>query len=264
MRFIIAALAASLLPFAAPADELRLVTAELPPYTFHVPPPTVSESGAPMGIVHEVVAEMARRVGHSGTIEYMPWTRAQELAMAGGNIGILSLTRTAEREPRYKWVQRIVLDDLVLVGGAGVDVSSLDRVKDRPVGVLRQSGAEHLLRQLGFSRIEAAGEEWVNAQKMRDRRLDAWLAPRLMVIHAYKEVGGDAASLSIGQIVRPSEIFFAASTDVSDDEAERWRGAFRAMEADGSYERIVAKYRRLRVEPMSEGARRNDETLWNY
>jgi ABC-type amino acid transport substrate-binding protein len=157
-----------------------------------------------------------------------------------------------------------VLDDLILVGGAGVNVSSLDKVKDRPTGVLLHSGAEALLRQLGASRIEPAGEEWINAQKMKERRLDAWLAPRLMVIHAYKEAGGDATTLNIGQIVRPSEIFFATSTDVSDDEAARWQNAFKQIEANGTYARIAAKYRKLKVEPVPETARRNDEALWNY
>ena len=238
MRWVITFLTAVLFISPAGAEGLRLVTAELPPYTFHEPPPSVSEIGQPMGIVQETIAEMARRVGQSPIVEYMSWTRAQDLAMTAKNIGILSLTRTPERKPHYKWVQQILLDDLILVGGAGVDVSSLDKVKNRPIGVLLHSGAEALLQSLGFTRIEPAGEEWVNAQKMKDRRIDAWLAPRLMVIYAYKQVGGDATVLNFGQIVRPSEIWFAASPDVSDEVAARWQDAFKAMQADGSYARI--------------------------
>jgi hypothetical protein len=50
------ALAASLaLPLAPRITQagltLRLVTAELPPYCFHVPPPNVAEDGRPMGLV---------------------------------------------------------------------------------------------------------------------------------------------------------------------------------------------------------------------
>jgi hypothetical protein len=54
------------------AAELRLVTGELPPYAFHVPPPTVAEAGEPMGLVYEVVREIAWRIGHSGTVEFWP------------------------------------------------------------------------------------------------------------------------------------------------------------------------------------------------
>src|SRR3954468_5033982 len=154
----------------AAAQELRLLAAELPPYTYHEPPPTISENGRAMGIVDEAVREIARRVGHSGTIEYMPWARAQELAMRGPRVGILALTRSPEREARYRWAQRILTDDLVLAGGTGVDVSDLERVRERPIGVLLRSGAEVLLRERGFRRIEPAAEEWINALRLRERR----------------------------------------------------------------------------------------------
>ncbi len=253
---------------AAPAwaDELRLITAELPPYTFQVPPATVAEFPGPgQGLVQEVVAEMARRVGHSGTIEYMPWARAQQIAMTEPNVGILSLTRSPEREDKYRWLAKIVTDDLVLVGGQGVDVSGLDKVKDRPTGVLLRSGAEALLREKGFTRIEASPEEWLNAKKIKERRIDAWLAPRLMVIYAMQEVEGDPATLNFGTIVRASDIYLAASKSLPDAEAVKWENAFASMQADGSYDRIVQKYRRLKATPIPDDMRRlATDPVWPY
>ncbi len=246
------------------AAELRLLAAELPPFTYHQPPPTVSEIGEPRGIVYRLVKEMARRIGHSGNIEFMGWTHAQQLAKAGPNIGILALTRSPEREPLYNWMVEIVTDDLVLVGGAGVDVSDLDKAKNRPTGVLRTSGAEALLREHAFTRIEPASEEWVNAMKLRDRRIDAWLAPRLMVLFGWREIGGDATVLNIGELVRRSPIYFAASRDVSAAEAERWRSAFAQVRADGTYDRILVEYRRMKVEPIPEEQRHFERVEWGY
>ena len=243
------------------AAELRLVTGELPPYAFHVPPPTVAEAGEPRGLVYEVVREIAWRIGHSGTVEFWPWTHAQEMAMTQPDIGILALTRSPEREDKYRWLVNVVTDDLVLVGGAGVDVNDLAAVKDRPIGVLRRSGAEALLHERGFSRIQSATEEWINAQRMKDRLIDAWLAPRLMVLYAYREVGGDVSTLSIGQVVRRSEIWLAASKDVSDQEAGRWQSGFEQLRADGTYDAILARYARLRPEPVPED-RRAAEIQW--
>jgi polar amino acid transport system substrate-binding protein len=267
MRPVIVLIYASLMVLPAAAkDSVRLVTAELPPYTFQVPPDTVSEDPGPgQGMVHETVVEMAKRVGHSGRIEYMPWARAQQLTIDGADYGILSLTRTPEREPLYKWGVRIVTDDLVLAGGQGVDVSSLDKVKDRPIGVLLRSGAEALLKEKGFTRIQPAPEEWLNAQKMKERRIDAWLAPRLMVIHAMQEVRGDLASLNIGQIVRPSEIYLAFSRKVPDEEIAKWQNALKSMEADGTYQKILAKYYRYKVEPIPDDLRKYaTDPIWGY
>lgn len=264
MRVLLVFLLAWVAVVPAARAELRLVTGELPPFCYHVPPPTVSELGEPRGLVYEVVREMARRIGHSGNIEFMGWTRAQELALIEPNIGILALTRSPEREAFYNWMVNIVTDDLILVGGTGVDVSSLDKVRERPTGVLRTSGAEALLREMKFTRIEPASEEWVNALKLRDRRIDAWLAPRLMVLYGWREIGGDAAMLNIGQLVRRSEIYLATSRDVTAEESRRWQGAFEQVKADGTYDRILAYYKRLKVEPIPEDARRPERIEWGY
>jgi len=250
----------------AHAEPLRFVTAELPPYTFQVPPATVSEQPGPgQGLVQEAVTEMARRLGTSVAIEYMDWDGAQKLALSRPGVGILSITRTPEREDHYQWCCRIVTDDLILVGGQGVDVSSLEKVKDRPIGVLFHSGAEALVRSLGFNRVQASPEEWLNATKMKERRIDAWLAPRLMVIHAYKEVGADASTLNFGQIVRPSEIYLAFSKDTPASEVQRWSDACKQIQDDGTLERIVQRYSRLKVEPIPDDRRRftPGSVLWN-
>ena len=259
-------LAAAAAAFAAQAQTLRFVTAELPPYTFQVPPATVAEVPGPgQGLVHEAVVEMARRLGTSVAIEYMDWDGAQRLALSRPNIGILSITRTPEREEHYLWCCRIVTDDLILVGGQGIDVTSLKNVRDRPVGVLFHSGAEALVRSLGFSRVQVAPEEWLNATRMKDRRIDAWLAPRLMVIHAYKEIGADASTLNFGQIVRPSEIYLAFSKGTPEAEAARWAGALKQIQDDGTLDRILARYSRLKVEPIPDDQRRftRGSILWN-
>ena len=248
MRILIVLLAA-ILGWTPPAtaqgraSELRLLAAELPPYTFQIPPANVSETpGVDYGLVLEVVSEMARRVGHSGRVEFMLWGEAQRIAQTQPNVGILALTRTPERENRYRWLVNIVTDDLILVGSQGIDVSSLGNARERPVGVLGRSGAEALIQQ---------------------RRIDAWLAPRLMVIYAMHEIGGNLEALNFGEIVRRSEIFLAASKDLPDAEAQKWEQAFAAVRADGTYQRIVDEYSRLKIVPIPDDMRRRfGQPVW--
>lgn len=251
------ALAGISLAGAAAAQDLRLLAAELPPYTYQVPSASVSEQPGPgRGLIHDLVAEAARRVGHPGRIEYVPWFRAQEIAQAEPRVGILALTRSPEREERYRWLLHLYTDDLVLVGSPGVDVSDLARVRDRPVGVLQRSGAEALLRSLGFTRIAPQREEWMNAKAMKDRRIDAWVAPRAMVVHAVREVRGNLDVLQFGQVIRRSELYLAASKDLPDDEAARWGAAWAAMRADGTAERIIREDQNPRVDPIDDEKRR--------
>lgn len=261
VRRVATALALALALPAIPARaELRLLAAELPPYTYRVPSGSVTEQPGPgHGIVYDAVVEMARRVGHSGRIEFVPWFRAQEMARTGPQVGILALTRSPDREPAYRWMVEVLVDDLVLVGAPGVDVSALARVKDRPVGVLANSGAQALLREAGFTKISPQREEWLNARRIRERRIDAWLAPRAMVIHAVREVSGNLDVLQFGQIVRPSPIYLAASPDVSEAEAGRWRAAFEAMRADGTWDAIQRRHEGEAVDPVQDAVRRIQE-----
>jgi polar amino acid transport system substrate-binding protein len=247
-----------------PAKELRLLAAELPPYTFQIPPASVAETpGVNHGYVYEVVTEMAKRIGHTGLVEFMPWGEAQRITRAQPNIGILVLTRTPERENQYRWLAKIVTDDLIVVGGQGIDVSNLDKVKDRPIGVLGHSGAEALLKERGFTRIRPQPEEWLNARLMQQRRIDAWLAPRLMIIYAMREIGGNLEALNFGEIVRQSEIYLAASKDLSDAEAEKWGKAFVAVKADGTYQRIADEYNRMKILPIPDDLRRRfSQPVW--
>jgi polar amino acid transport system substrate-binding protein len=244
--------------------ELRLLAAELPPYTYQVPSASVSEQPGPgRGVIHDAVVEMARRVGHSGRIEYMPWFRAQEIAQSEPGVGILALTRSPEREDKYLWMVKIMDDDLVLVGAPGVDVSDLSKVRDRPVGVLASSGAEALARGLGLAKVSPQREEWMNARRMKERRIDAWIAPRAMVIHAVREVGGNLDVLQFGQVIRTSHLYLAASKDLPEAQARKWQAAFAAMQADGTMAAILRRYERLRVDPVEDELRRIREEPFN-
>ncbi len=77
-----------------------------------------------------------------------------------------------------------------------------------------------------------------------------------MALHAVREVGGDVSTLNIGAVVRRSEIWFAASRGLPETEVARWRRGFDEMRVDGTYDRILARYARLRPAPVPEEARR--------
>jgi len=82
---------------------------------------------------------------------------------------------------------------------------------------------------------------------------------------ATQEVQGDLATLNIGEIVRGSDIYLAASKNLPDAEAAKWEKAFESMQADVSYQRIVQKYRRLKAEPIPDDRRRlANDPIWTY
>src|SRR5262249_34030581 len=144
-----------------------------------------------------------------------------------------------------------------------VDVSDLTKVRDRPVGVLASSGAEALARGLGFSKVSPQREEWMNAKRIKERRIDAWIAPRAMVIHAVREGRGNLDVLHFGQVIRTSPIYLAASKSLPEAEARKWQAAFAAMQSDGTMAAIRRRYEQIQVDPVEDELRRIREEPFN-
>ena len=168
--------------------------------------------------------------------------------MAGPDVGILALTRSPEREARYRWIFNVVTDDLVLVGLPGTEVGDLAALKDRPVGVLRVSGAEVLLREQGFTRVEPAAEEWTNAERLRERLIDAWLAPRLMVLWAWRgDAGRSGRSWRSARSSAAARSGSPARPTSSPEIAALWGGGSRSSRPTAATTRIVSRYLRLQA-----------------
>ena len=82
-----------------------------------------------------------------------------------------------------------------------------------------------------------------------------------MIMWAWREALGDPAQLAIGQVVRQSEIWFAGSPGIEPEIAALWARKFEELRADGSYQRLLDRYLRLRPEPMGG---QPTEIPWGY
>jgi len=103
----------------------------------------------------------------------------------------------------------------------------------------------------------------MNAKRLKDRRIDAWVAPRSMIIHAVREVRGNLDVLQFGQVVRVSELYLAASKNLPESEARKWQEAFAAMQADGSWAAIRRRYEQVTVDSVEDEKRHVREEPFN-
>lgn len=228
----------------SPSIETEILAAVIPPYLFEKDGP----GSASVGVISELVKEMARRIGHSGRITYVPWARAQQMtreARDGVPRLIIPLTRTEAREYQYKWVAPLLEDEALLVSVKGKTplITSAEQAKGMPAGALLGSPQEALLRELNFTTVDAGVDEETNARKLNAGRLQVWFVARMVAPFLYKQAGFNASDLQYGVKLRTNDLYLGASPNLSDAEADRWRNALRAMQDDGTYEKIVSKYR---------------------
>ncbi|WAE53098.1 hypothetical protein [Stutzerimonas frequens] len=98
----------ALLPFAsasADGETINLLTQNFPPFSMADDGKNFAKEDAISGIDADVVAALFKRadVPYAMTLRF-PWSRLQKLAEKTPGFAVFSLSRTPEREPKYKWV----------------------------------------------------------------------------------------------------------------------------------------------------------------
>lgn len=221
------------------SEVLRIVAGTIPGFC----EAKTTAAGGVSGVSCVLVAEMARRVGYTRPIDLMPQARSIETARAGPMV-LLPLGRNDSREAFFQWHIKLLEDDVLLVArhDAGVDISSVGAVRDKPVGGLRGGMAFDIAEREGLTRLEAVAEERLNARKLAVGRIAAWVGVWNTIKRAQASENLPVEALKRGAILRRAEIHLAASRDVPLAELARWKAALDAMKADGTYRHILAEY----------------------
>lgn len=220
----------------ARAEVLRVVAGMIPGFC------ETRDKGV-SGVSCVLVAEMARRVGFKRPIELMPQLRSIETARVGPLV-LLPLGRNDAREPYFQWQIKLLEDDVLLVAreGSAVDISSIEALRNMPVGSLRGGMAYEIAAREGLTHLEAVAEERLNARKLAVGRIAAWVGVWNTIKRAQASENLPVSALRRGAILRRAEIHLAASPDVPASDLARWKAALDAMKADGTYRRILSDY----------------------
>lgn len=206
--------------------------------------PFVSRDGQP-GLFREATEEMLRRAGLPYTLTLTPWRRAQAEVLGGGGGLIMNLARTPARETEYRWMVRVLPTAYVLAGLAKDYQSLTEAFADGPVVVLAGTPrADEALKSGGPDRVVQVNDPQQAVRLLRGGRVSAWYEIDLRILHAWRSAGFAPESLRIGAPQQVTGSYLAANPGLPDaDRVEaRLRMAFASMQADGSWQRILAAY----------------------
>lgn len=227
------------LPPAAYSTEtpapLRLLVGEVPPYAI--------PAGVPgPGALVEITQELAKRVGVTVEVEFYPWTRALVTAALKPRTLVLPVTRTEEREARYRWMVKLVRQRLVFVGLQGKrDLSDSAALKQARVAVLRGTPYKRMLLDAGFTDVAECSTIRECLRMVRSGIADASFGAE-DAQRAAAQGDGKHGDIEFSPPFQQNDVWLAGSTDISEDEARKWHAAMEALRADGTVSRILRKY----------------------
>jgi len=241
-RCVLAALLLLVLTVTAQAQGLKIITENAPPLNYTE---DGTETGKLTGQAVEIVKEIQKRIQDTTPIEVMPWARGYDLVQKEANVMLFSTTRTEAREKLFQWVGPVAVNDWVFVAkkGSPITISSLDDAKKvGSIGAYKNDSRELFLKEQGFTNVDSVDDPATLLKKLVSGRNDLWLSDK----DEYKEVAKankvDAADLTPLYTVKRTELYMAFSQGTDAGTIQKWQKAYDDLKADGTYEKIVAKW----------------------
>ena len=236
MRPFLLATALTLLPLTAlPSEPLRLVVGEMPPYA-------MSDDPIGPGALVELTQELGRRVGEPVQVTFYPWTRAL-LASQQPRTLVLPLTRTAERESKYRWMVKIYKQKYLFIGRHGdPQLGDPALLRNARVVVVRGTPHQRTLTDARYAHVSECTTIKECMRMVKKGIADATYGAEDVHRYAAKLDGNKESEFEFSPVFQTGEVWLAGSTDLSEDEARKWRAALEAARTDGAIARILRKY----------------------
>ncbi|WP_137174723.1 ABC transporter substrate-binding protein [Massilia sp. HP4] len=219
----------------APQPRLYLTTETSAPSSMLV-------NGRVVGIATDKLRSALARTGVAYEIALLPWKRAYTAALQRPDTCVYSTTRTPEREALFKWIGPLDAAQWVLMGRADrkLALTSLEQARGLRIGTYHGDARDAYLRGRGFV-TDAAPNDFLNAQKLLQGRIDLWAASWRRGSTVLQQHGWDkhiVPVLAFHQI----EVYLACNRSVPDTLVARLNAELGAMARDGTAQRIERAY----------------------
>ncbi|WP_029007772.1 substrate-binding periplasmic protein [Azospirillum halopraeferens] len=234
LRLLVVVLLASAAGQSARAETLRLMTADIPPYSI--------QSGDRPGFIRELLAEMANVLGVSIETSFHPMGQAHALAQEGENTLVFPLARTPAREEKYTWVVKMFDIEASFLSAPGTPaVAGLDDARARRIGVLKGSAFAAFLADKGFTGVIDFATSAESAAKLKAGEIDIWFADATEAVAVWR-AAGNTADLVKGYRAFTGALWLGASPKSPAIDIAAWQDAVQVLQQDGTFDRIYHSY----------------------
>lgn len=220
------------------ARSVKIYTEDFAPFNY------VTDTGL-AGAGADVLREMARRIGHDGQFDVLPWKRALKIVHDTPGTAVFSMVRTSEREDEYKWVGPIIVTRgwLYKMTDSNLDIHDLnDARKVAAIGVQAGGAAERMLREQGFKNLAALYTPGNALQLLANDRIDLWEASDLVMEHQRQKFGIERSEIQPVIGLGIYELYLAFSLQTPDFIVDQWQMVLDDLRSDGTFADIGRKY----------------------
>ncbi|MYM68857.1 transporter substrate-binding domain-containing protein [Pseudoduganella sp. FT55W] len=218
------------------AEPLKLMVGDMAPYS-------MASGVAGPGSMVEITQALARRMGIPVEVQFYPWSRALVMVSLAPRTLVLPLTRTAERENKYRWLLKLYRQTFIFVGQQGnPQLSDPARLLHARLVVLRGTPHKQLLLDAGYTDISECATIRECIRMVKKGIAEASFGAEDTHRSAARMDGNKAAEFSYSPVFRQDDVWLAGSLDFTEEEARKWRTTMETLRTDGTIGRIMHKY----------------------
>ena len=225
---------------AVPAQALRMLTEEYPPYNY-------MENKALVGVSTEIIVEMGRRANVPMTFAIMPWPQAYDQTQMKVETCLFSTARLENRERIFKWVGPLATNEWGLYAKTGFKdpIAKLADARPYRIGGVTNDAKVLWLRDNALTNIVTVNEDkLVPGMLTLDRKkldgVDLWVTG----IYAQKFITAKSNVKDVKLVlkIREEPLWLACHPSLSEATIKALQDSLAAMHKDGAYKKILESY----------------------
>lgn len=225
------------------AQELQIVSDPYPPLGY------VNKNGEIVGITVEIIRALLKETQINGTFRMLPWARAYKLAQTDENIAIYTLAKNKERERLFKLVGPVIQSKYYLFKlkkRHDIQLDSLSDAEKYLVGVVTDYYSHKYLLSREFKEeknFEKVHNSELNLRKFAAERVDLLISTEVDFNYQVIELGYDLNHFEKALFVTSADSYIGFSRKTNNEIVKRFEQALDKIRADGTYDKILDRYR---------------------
>jgi len=201
------------------------------------------------GISIDLVKEIQNRIGNTKKIQVTTWNRGYDVTLNKTGYALFLTTRSEKRENLFKWVGPI--SSMKLVFFKNKDRSDLniltlnDAKKVKSIVVAKKTIANEKLVEYGFENLEINSLANYSFTKLRENKVDLYPVEYHGFMYKLKKLHleDSIVPVKMKEPIYESKLYIAFNINTDDKIIRTWQSALDEIKADGTYEKILNRYR---------------------
>ena len=222
------------------ANELRIITNEEPPTNY------LDENQEIVGITVDVVKKLKEELKLDTQIEFMPWTKAYNIALEKPNIVIFTGGKTFERiKEGFHFIGPIVTKKHILFSKAtkNIEVSTALDIKKQElkIGAMQNDWRSKYFKDKGLIVSDVLNHQ-ENVNKLMLGKIDLLTSSSLEFPFIMKKANISMDKIKDSYTFKEFDSYIMISKETSRKDVKKWKLAFKKLQKTDFFEKTAKKW----------------------